>query len=158
MDESLTSEDNAIVQVETLETLIVWFNKSFQEDLSNNNNNDDDDDVNTTLNHINLADGYLLYQAGNLLPPEHFPQDDTTNKLIQTLMDSSNSNDDNNTSSQMWIKKSSLLKTFSKGLIEFFQDIAHIDIEAHLSEHVDIVQIAKTIRRSKRQQQAANSI
>ena len=55
-------------------------------------------------------------------------------------MDNSN---DNNTSSQMWIKKSSLLKTFSKGLIEFFQDIAHIDIEAHLSEHVDIVQIAK---------------
>ena len=53
MDESLTSEDNAIVQVETLETLIVWFNKSFQEDLSNNNNNDDDDGVNTTLNHIN---------------------------------------------------------------------------------------------------------
>ena len=141
MDESLTSEDNAIVQVETLETLIVWFNKSFQEDLSNNNNNDDD--VNTTLNHINLADGYLLYQAGNLLSPEHFPQDDTTNKLIQTLMDNSNSNNDNNTSSQMWIKKSSLLKTFSKGLIEFFQDIAHIDIEAHLSEHVDIVQIAK---------------
>ena len=136
MDESLTSEDNAIVQVEILETLIVWFNKSFQEDLSNNNN----DDVNTTLNHINLADGYLLYQAGNLLSPEHFPQDDTTNKLIQTLMDNSN---DNNTSSQMWIKKSSLLKTFSKGLIEFFQDIAHIDIEAHLSEHVDIVQIAK---------------
>ena len=80
MDESLTSEDNAIVQVETLETLIVWFNKSFQEDLSNNNNND----ANTTLNHINLADGYLLYQAGNLLSPEHFPQDDTTNKLIQT--------------------------------------------------------------------------
>ena len=35
------------------------------------------------------------------------------------------------------------MKTFSKGLIEFFQDIAHIDIEAHLSEHVDIVQIAK---------------
>ena len=136
MDESLTSEDNAIVQVEILETLIVWFNKSFQEDLSNNNNND----ANTTLNHINLADGYLLYQAGNLLSPEHFPQDDTTNKLIQTLMDNSN---DNNTSSQMWIKKSSLLKTFSKGLIEFFQDIAHIDIEAHLSEHVDIVQIAK---------------
>ena len=137
MDESLTSEDNAIVQVEILETLIVWFNKSFQEDLSNNNN---DDDVNTALNHINLADGYLLYQAGNLLSPEHFPQDDTTNKLIQTLMDNNN---DNNTSSQMWIKKSSLLKTFSKGLIEFFQDIAHIDIEAHLSEHVDIVQIAK---------------
>ena len=30
MDESLTSEDNAIVQVEILETLIVWFNNPFK--------------------------------------------------------------------------------------------------------------------------------
>ena len=48
-----------------------------------------------------------------------------------------------NAPSQMWIKRSSLLKLFSKGLIEFFQDIAHIDIESHLSDHVDIVQVAK---------------
>ena len=45
--------------------------------------------------------------------------------------------------SQMWIKRSSLLKAFSNGLIEFFLDVAHMDVEAHLSDHVDIVQVAK---------------
>jgi phage shock protein A len=145
MDDSLTLDDDALIQIETLETLIVWFNKSFQDELvassdattTTNNNN-------TTLTHLNLADGFLLYQAGTILSPEHFPQEDeNTNKLVQALMESNSTTGNTNAPSQMWIKRSSLLKLFSKGLIEFFQDIAHIDIESHLSDHVDIVQVAK---------------
>ena len=36
-----------------------------------------------------------------------------------------------------------MLKAFSNGLIEFFLDVAHMDVETHLSDHVDIVQVAK---------------
>eukprot|EP00943_MAST-04B_sp_MAST-4B-sp1_P005911 g5911.t1 len=140
MDDSLTLDDEALIQIETLETLIVWFNKSFQDELVANSDNTTA--TNTTLTHLNLADGFLLYQAGTLLSPEHFPQDnENTNKLVQALMESNSTT--GNTNTQMWIKRSSLLKLFSKGLIEFFQDIAHIDIETHLSDHVDIVQVAK---------------
>ena len=138
MDDSISSEDRAIVQLETLETLMVWFNQSFQERLAEE---DGRGEAHNTLGHDNLADGYLLYRAAALLSPEHFPRDDGAKKLLEAFAPGSDGAVGN--ASQMWIKRSSLLKAFSNGLIEFFLDVAHMDVEAHLSDHVDIVQVAK---------------
>ena len=138
MDDSISSEDRAIVQVETLETLMVWFNQSFQQRLAEE---DGRGEAHNTLDHDNLADGYLLYRAAALLSPEHFPRDDGAKKLLEAFAPGSDGAVTN--ASQMWIKRSSLLKAFSNGLIEFFLDVAHMDVEAHLSDHVDIVQVAK---------------
>ena len=69
MDDSISSEDRAIVQLETLETLMVWFNQSFQERLAEE---DGRGEAHNTLGHDNLADGYLLYRAAALLSPSTF--------------------------------------------------------------------------------------
>ena len=77
MDDSISSEDRAIVQVETLETLMVWFNQSFQQRLAEE---DGRGEAHNTLDHDNLANGHLLYRAAALLSPEHFPRDDATER------------------------------------------------------------------------------
>ena len=104
----ISSEDRAIVQVETLETLMVW---TLILPAAPCGEGGGVAEAHNTLDRDNLADGYLLYRAAALLSPEPFRGTLRPEKLLEAFAPGSDGAVTN--ASQIWIKRSSLLKAFS---------------------------------------------